>query len=80
MAQKVIFSEQLELTLETAIAECNPDRLFVLTDVNTQQYCWPVIKDYACLATAKTYSAAAAAFPDTRGVCERTGEGVIPVS
>ena len=54
MAQKVIFSEQLELTLETAIAECNPDRLFVLTDVNTQQYCWPVIKDYACLATAKT--------------------------
>ena len=54
MAQKVIFSEQLELTLETAIAECNPDRLFVLTDVNTQQLCWPVIKDYACLATAKT--------------------------
>ena len=32
MAQKVIFSEQLERTLETAIGECHPDRLFVLTD------------------------------------------------
>lgn len=53
MAQKVIFSEQLERTLETAIGECNPDRLFLLTDDNTLRLCWPVVKDYACLAAAQ---------------------------
>ena len=53
MAQKVIFSEQLERTLETAIGECNPDRLFVLTDDNTRRLCWPVVKDYGCLAAAQ---------------------------
>ena len=53
MAQKVIFSEQLERTLETAIGECNPDRLFVLTDDNTLRLCWPVVKDYGCLAAAQ---------------------------
>ena len=53
MAQKVIFSEQLERTLETAIGECHPDRLFVLTDDNTSRLCWPVVKDYGCLAAAK---------------------------
>ncbi len=53
MAQKVIFSEQLERTLETAIGECNPDRLFVLTDDNTSRLCWPVVKDYGCLAAAQ---------------------------
>ena len=49
MAQKVIFSEQLERTLETAIGECHPDRLFVLTDDNTLRLCWPVVKNYGCL-------------------------------
>ena len=53
MAQKVIFSEQLERTLETAIGECHPDRLFVLTDDNTSRLCWPVVKDYGCLAAAQ---------------------------
>lgn len=53
MAQKVIFSEQLERTLETAIGECHPDRLFVLTDDNTLRLCWPVVKDYGCLAAAQ---------------------------
>ena len=53
MAQKVIFSEQLERTLETAIGECHPDRLFVLTDNNTSRLCWPVVKDYGCLAAAQ---------------------------
>ena len=53
MAQKVIFSEQLERALETAIGECHPDRLFVLTDDNTSRLCWPVVKDYGCLAAAQ---------------------------
>ena len=53
MAQKVIFSEQLERTLETAIGECHPDRLFVLTDDNTLRLCWPVVKNYGCLAAAQ---------------------------
>lgn len=53
MAQKVIFSEQLERALETAIGECHPDRLFVLTDDNTRRLCWPVVKDYGCLAAAQ---------------------------
>ena len=53
MAQKVIFSEQLERTLETAIGECHPDRLFVLTDDNTRRLCWPVVKHYGCLAAAQ---------------------------
>ena len=53
MAQKVIFSEQLERTLETAIGECHPDRLFVLTDDNTRRLCLPVVKHYGCLAAAQ---------------------------
>ena len=53
MAQKVIFSEQLERTLETAIGECHPDRLFVLTDDNTRRLCWPVVKNYGCLAAVQ---------------------------
>ena len=38
------------------------------------------VPDYPGCGRSTDYSAAAAAFPDSRGVCERTGEGVIPVS
>ena len=51
--QKVIISENLEQHLTEAIGQCNPDRLFVLTDATTQRLCWPVISGYDCLREAQ---------------------------
>ena len=45
----VIISQDLEAELATAINRCEHDRMFVLTDTNTEKYCWQVIKDFACL-------------------------------
>lgn len=52
MKQKIIFSEALEQDLQREIEACRPDRLFVLTDENTQAQCWPMISRFPCMATA----------------------------
>ena len=52
--QKVLFTDQLEATLSEAIAECRPDRLFLLTDETTQRLCLPVVSSYGCLQGAQT--------------------------
>ena len=52
MKQKIIFSEALEQDLQREIEACRPDRLFVLTDENTQAHCWPMISRFPCMATA----------------------------
>ena len=54
MKQKIIFSEALEQDLQREIEACRPDRLFVLTDENTQAHCWPMISRFPCMATATT--------------------------
>ncbi|MBQ0049079.1 MAG: 3-dehydroquinate synthase [Bacteroidales bacterium] len=51
--QNVIISQCLERDLEAAIKKCNYDRLFVLTDTNTVENCWPLVCGFACLQGAK---------------------------
>ncbi len=52
-AQKLIISQQLEQSLNQAIADCPHDRLFILTDETTHRLCLPLIADYDCLKKAK---------------------------
>ena len=52
-AQKVIISQELEQSLSQAIAECNYDRLFVLTDETTRRLCLPVVAGYSCMKPAQ---------------------------
>ncbi len=54
MKQRVIISQDLKAELTAAIADCEHDRIFVLTDTVTIEKCWPVVKDFECLNEAKT--------------------------
>lgn len=51
--QKVIISEQLEQVLRKETGECKADRIFILNDKTTHQFCLPVIKDYDYLQGAE---------------------------
>ena len=53
MNQRVIISQNLEKELASAIADCEHDRIFVLTDTTTVEKCWPVISGYECLSGAQ---------------------------
>ena len=53
MKQRVIISQNIEEELAMAIAECEHDKIFVLTDENTAKCCWPVIQSFLCLKGAK---------------------------
>ena len=53
MNQRVIISQDLEKELTSAIADCEHDRIFVLTDTTTVEKCWPVISSYKCLSDAQ---------------------------
>ena len=53
MKQRVIISNILEADLLAAINDCNPDRLFVLTDETTLEKCWPLVSDFNCLEGAQ---------------------------
>ena len=52
--QKVIISEDLQLSLTQAIAEVEYDRLFVLTDETTHRLCLPVVADFDCMKQARS--------------------------
>ena len=52
MEQRIIISRNINEELATAISECEHDRIFVLTDENTERLCWPLIKDFFCLRKA----------------------------
>ncbi len=43
--QKIILCENLKTTLPEIVQECSYDRLYILTDEHTQQYCYPLLKD-----------------------------------
>ena len=47
--QQVEIAEHLETSLAKAIAACEHDRLFILTDETTRELCWPVVSGYPCL-------------------------------
>ena len=44
-AQKVVISKDLKADLQAFFASMSYDKLFILTDTNTQEKCYPLIKD-----------------------------------
>lgn len=53
MSQRVIISTNLESEIAEALAECEHDKIFVLTDETTLVKCWLVVKNYFSLKDAK---------------------------
>ena len=53
MKQEVIISRDLQAELTAAIERVGPDRLFVLADTTTAALCWPVVRDFPCVAGAQ---------------------------
>ena len=51
--QKVVMSQNLEEVLTAAVADCEKDRLFILTDETTKALCLPVIEGFGCLKGAQ---------------------------
>ena len=51
--QKVVMSHDLEEVLTAAVADCEKDRLFILTDETTKALCLPVVERYDCLKGAQ---------------------------
>jgi len=59
MNNNVIIVSALERQLSHAIGECNADRIFILTDSNTERLCLPVVRHFDCLRQAHTITIAA---------------------
>lgn len=53
MKQEIIISRDLQAELTAAIERVGPDRLFVLADTTTAALCWPVVRDFPCVAGAR---------------------------
>ena len=51
--QEVVISKDLQKALSEAIAECRHDKLFVLVDETTEQFCLPVIAGFSCMQEAQ---------------------------
>ena len=51
--QKVVMSQNLEEVLTAAVADCEKDRLFILTDETTKALCLPVVERFSCLKGAQ---------------------------
>ena len=51
-AQKVVISKDLKADLQAFFASMSYDKLFILTDTNTQEKCYPLIKDIPALQDA----------------------------
>ena len=52
MNQRVIISENIEKELEKALAECEHDKVFILTDTTTRKLCLQKIVTFQCLSDA----------------------------
>ena len=52
--QKVLIADKLEQTLSEAVNECEHDRIFFLTDENTERLCLPLVSEFPFLKDAKT--------------------------
>lgn len=52
MEQKILNTNNLEQTLTEAISECEHESIFILTDDNTERFCWPSISDFLVLRNA----------------------------
>ena len=51
--QKVVISDQISQVLEAEISACQHDRLFLLVDTTTRQYCLPLVDKLPCLHGAQ---------------------------
>ena len=51
--QKVVMSQNLEEVLTAAVADCEKDWLFILTDETTKALCLPVVEGFGCLKGAQ---------------------------
>lgn len=47
--QEVLISDNLERDLAHALNVCAPDKVFVLTDETTKQFCWPKVQQFDCM-------------------------------
>lgn len=54
MNQKVIVSGNLDRDLVNAIAECEHDKIFILTDQTTHDMCLPKLQNFLCLKGAQS--------------------------
>ena len=54
MNRKVIVSGNLERDLVNAIAECEHDKIFILTDQTTHDMCLPKLQNFLCLKGAQS--------------------------
>lgn len=54
MNQKVIVSGNLERDLVNAIAECEHEKIFILTDQTTHDMCLPKLQNFLCLKGAQS--------------------------
>lgn len=52
MNQRVIISENIEKELEKALAKCEHDKVFILTDTTTRKLCLQKIVTFPCLSDA----------------------------
>ena len=52
--QDVIISQNIGPHLEQAIAACQPDKIFILTDSTTHELCLPLINHLPALSTASS--------------------------
>ena len=53
MNQRVIISTHLEGELVSALAECEHDKLYVLTDTTTKEKCLPLLQKFYCMKDAQ---------------------------
>ena len=53
MNQRVIISTHLEGELVSALAECEHDKLYVLTDTTTKEECLPLLQKFYCMKDAQ---------------------------
>ena len=51
-AQKVVISKDLKADLQAFFASLSYDKLFILTDTNTQDKCFPLVKDIPAFQNA----------------------------
>ena len=73
-AQKVVISKDLKADLQAFFASMSYDKLFILTDTNTQEKCYPLIKDIPALQDTPVITVQAG---DTHKDIEQVAGGMI---
>lgn len=51
--QDILFSTDLNNSLLSAIEQCKPDRIFILTDLQTHKLCMPILAQCPCIKNAE---------------------------